>query len=385
MHAREAARRLGVSRATLYAYVSRGLLRSNPVPGTRERDYPREAVEALARKREARRDPGGAAQQTLRWGGLPVLESSVSLISEGRLYYRGQDAIDLARTTASEDVAALLWSVPFSPQRAPRRGRARNERPLHLAMRQRLLDEEDRDPQAGARDRATVCRLGAALMHDFALLAGGVEAPTLAGSLARGWRVPQRHRPKLEAALVVTMDHELNASTFTARCVASAGASTYAALAAALCALSGAKHGGAAARVVALFDEIARARGLEAGVRARFARGEAFPGFGHPLYRDGDPRGALLLDLARSVSTGRAAYRRARRVADLVTTLTGHAPNLDLGLFTLARALKLPSHAPEALFAIGRTAGWIAHVVEEIETDRLIRPRATYRGTPPTS
>src|SRR5262245_3130500 len=110
LSAAEATRALGVTRATLYAYTSRGQLRSEPVPGqTRARRYYREDVERLTRKKAARRDPSSAGAQGLHWGG-PVLESGITLIHDGRFYYRGRDALTLAGIASAEDVAALLWA-----------------------------------------------------------------------------------------------------------------------------------------------------------------------------------------------------------------------------------------------------------------------------------
>src|SRR5215510_900712 len=112
--AQEAASALAVSRATLYAYTSRGQLRSEPVPERpRERRYYREDIERLRERKEARRDPAKAAARGLHWGG-PVLESGITLIHEGRVYYRGRDAVTLAATATLEEAAALLWSADES-------------------------------------------------------------------------------------------------------------------------------------------------------------------------------------------------------------------------------------------------------------------------------
>src|SRR5689334_9992695 len=111
--AKAATRLLGVSRATLYAYVSRGYVRSEPVPGTpRERRYAREDVERLRVRAEERRNPEKAAAHALRWG-VPILESGITLIANGKLYYRGHDAAELARTRSLEEVAALVWTGAF--------------------------------------------------------------------------------------------------------------------------------------------------------------------------------------------------------------------------------------------------------------------------------
>src|SRR6187200_1749985 len=114
MGAGDAARLLKVSRTTLYAYVSRGYVRSQPTPGpSRDRRYSREDVERLRRRAEERREPDKAAARALQWG-MPILESSIALIDGQRLYYRGHDAAVLARTRSLEEVAALIWTGQLS-------------------------------------------------------------------------------------------------------------------------------------------------------------------------------------------------------------------------------------------------------------------------------
>jgi citrate synthase len=200
-------------------------------------------------------------------------------------------------------------------------------------------------------------------------------------------------RRPIEAALVLCADHELNVSAFTARCVASAGAPPQAAVAAGLAAVGGSRHGGQTERVEALLDEVSPAvsrsasRGSSSTVRDRLAdrlrRGEEIPGFGHPLYRDGDPRARLLLDMATASRPRSPHLDAASELAAAALDLLGERPNLDFGLVTLARTLDLPPGAPLALFAVGRSAGWIAHVIEQYGDSRLIRPRARYAGPMP--
>ncbi len=441
--AAEAAAALGVRRATLYAYVSRGLLRSEDDPSGRGRRYAVAQVEALKQRAAGRRDPPGLVRDALDWG-VPVLDSSLTLIAGGRLCYRGLDAVDLARRGETlECVAALLWlgslDAPL-PGGAPRPAPVWPRHPLALLTEgeiatgrswrpmQRLLAwlplASADDPVAYDLRPASVVAAGARLLPLLATCAAGTGPPSASGAsttapvaaiLARGWAKPGSGAGSagrvggdsagsgsaggegiaamtqlIDAALVLSADHELNVSAFTARCVASARAPLAAVVQAGLAALSGARHGAYADRVEALFDEIAPAPGSPVradAVRARLAdrlrRGEDVPGFGHPLYPDGDPRGRLLVDLAAARRPGAAAVEQALAMADAARDLLGDRPTLDFGLVTLARALDLPAGAAVALFAVGRAAGWIAHALEQYADPRLIRPRARYVGPDP--
>jgi citrate synthase len=181
---------------------------------------------------------------------------------------------------------------------------------------------------------------------------------------------------RLRQALVLAADHELNASTFTVRCIAATGASLPACLLGGLAALSGPLHGGMSARCEVMFDEIERAGDPGPVVAQRLQRGDPIAGFGHPLYPDGDPRGRALADLL-------PAGDRHQTILTTLVALIGHAPTIDFSLVALARALRLPHGAPFTIFAIGRSVGWIAHALEQRTQPGLIRPRARYVGVRP--
>jgi citrate synthase len=181
---------------------------------------------------------------------------------------------------------------------------------------------------------------------------------------------------------VLCADHELNVSAFTARCAASAGASPYDTVSAALATLKGSRHGGETKRVAALFAEVRTPRRARTAIAGRLRRGDRVPGFGHPLYPNGDPRAALLIQLAAN-GPDRGAWSLARAVSHTAGELLREQPNLDFGLVALARSYRLPEDAPILLFALGRTAGWIAHAMEQYASGELIRPRASYTGPAP--
>jgi len=379
--AEEAADYLGVSRATLYAYVSRGLVLSEPPAGSasRSRRYPREALDTLRARRDERRDPAGRALR----GGAPVLESSLSLIADGRLWYRGRDACELSRTATVEEVACLLWAgtTDGAEDLFPRTSSRRSRRIGSLADRlvACLVEERARHPVTLAEPTATALRAAARTISALFDAAGARGAGTLAVRLARGWRTASSD--DLRAALVLCADHELNTSAFTARCVASTDAPVHTVLLAALCALEGRRHGGAAGRDVCdLLDDIERL-GAEDACRRVLARRGWLPGFGprHTLYPDGDPRAAELLRRLDLPATDPAAQALA-----FAREVEGDAgPTLELALAALARRARLPDDAAFGLFALGRSVGWVAHALETAREGTLIRPRARYVGPAP--
>jgi len=385
--ANEATSLLGVSRATLYAYVSRGRIRSESAPGAVRRSrYSRDDVERLRARTRERRNPERAAEQALHWG-LPILESSITLIGDGRIYYRGRDAAELARTSSLADVAALIWTGKAeaaqlgAPPRVtvPSGARSGADVPFVARAQAALALAAPADPLAYDLRPHSVARAGWRILHLLAHVAAGPSSePTIDAALAAAWRV-SRHVDLIRAALILCADHELNVSAFTARCVASAGSSPYGVVIAGLAALEGTKHGGTTVRMEAFWDALRRSARLRGGFAERLRRGEAIEGFGHPLYPAGDPRAAVLL--ARLPKTKGAKY--ARDLVAAAHDVLGEPPNVDFALVALARALGLPDGAALTLFAIGRTIGWIGHAIEQYEQNAIIRPRAKYVGENP--
>src|SRR5690242_5352230 len=330
----EATRLLGVTRATLYAYVSRGFLRSQTSAASpRERRYALDDLHRLRRRTEERRAPELAAARTLQWG-LPILESAITLIDGRRLFYRGFDAIELARTRSLIEVASLMWTGDFEKARpeAGARPAARNVPRLPFIARAETMLAAAAGADAAALDlRPTaVPRTGFRALALLTQAAIGRPPATTAidRALARAWRVGNRGVGVINAALVVCADHELNVSSFTARCVASAGSHPYAVVIAGLAALEGPKHGGASARAESMLEALRRARSLPEAIAQRIRRGESIDGFGHPLYRDGDPRARVLLDLVGERYARAAEYAYVRAFADAASRATGEHPNI---------------------------------------------------------
>ena len=383
--AAEAARNLDVTRATLYAYVSRGFIRSEAGPGaSRARRYSRDDVERLRRRAAERRDPDKVAAHALQWG-MPVLESSITLIADDTLYYRGHDVVSLARDASVEAVASLIWTGRLDDRRpefappAPSVPAPRST-PFIIRAQAALALASAVDHQAFDLRSDAVVRAGWRILD----LLVGIEAPRARGpidvALARGWRLRPGSDAVVRAAIILCADHELNVSAFTARCVASAGSNPYAVVTAGLAALEGTKHGGSTARVEATLAAMRRERSLRAALAERLRHGQRIDGFGHPLYRQGDSRAAALLDMLERRYPKSPELRYARDFARAATALTGERPNVDFALGAVSRVLGLPSGSGLTLFAVGRTIGWIGHAIEQYAVDHIIRPRAKYVG-----
>jgi len=388
LDARQTADRLGVSRQTLYAYVSRGLLKALPADNPRQSRYLAAAVDELAATRRRGRKPREIAKATLDWG-MPVLESGLTLIEDGQCYYRGQNAVDLARTASLEDIAALLWQTPKArafPSRAPMNIKAYAELaarvgtapaaetllPLFtVAARDEPTAAWRVDPEMLSRGSGDLVRILAA-----SALRQAPQATPIHQQLASFWGADAASAGLIRQALVLCADHELNASSFTARCIASTGASLKAVIVGALAALSGVKHGAATTRVETLWNSL-DPDNPEKGLHDRLTAGEDIPGFGHPLYPDGDIRATALL------SALPPDFREADRLIEAARDMTGAEPSIDFALVALRHGLRLPEGAAFLLFAIGRSVGWIAHALEQRGTDQLIRPRAIYTGQRP--
>lgn len=370
--AEEAMEQLGVRPQTLYAYVSRGRIEARPDPEDPRRSRYRLAdIGQLAERKRRGRKASDVAAAAISWG-EPVLDSAITTVAHGRLFYRGRDAVELAEHASLEAVARLLRGG----HGAALKGGVRTAPSAEPSIRARLFSSLSvrAGQDAPARGRAPLALAAEAaglldLVADAA--AGRIEHGQIHTRLATAWGRPEAG-DAIRRTLVLLADHELNASTFAARVTASTGASLAAASLAGLAALSGPLHGGMADRVHNLVEESGRI-GAGAAVAGRLARAGPIAGFGHPLYPAGDPRAAALL-AALDLPPAYAALKTA------VEQVTGEAANIDFPLTALVAAHDLPADAPFALFAVARTAGWLAHAVEQSQTGGLIRPRARYSG-----
>ncbi len=372
--AQQAMARLGLKPQTLYAYVSRGLIEARPDEADPRRSlYRAEDVARLVLRKQRGRRSAAIAEDAIAYG-EPVLASAITTIQRGGLWYRGQDATRLAAQAKLEDVARLLWDCGtqrFPPQATPVPAGEPLGRIFTVIAGRAAHDR----PMAGRAKKALYLEAASVLDALVDAVAGGPGEGPIHARLARAWSCEAEGAEPIRKALVLLADHELNASTFAARVAASTGASLAACVMAGLAVLTGPLHGGVARRVLGLMREIER-DGAEAAASARLATGAGLPGFGHPLYADGDPRARVLL----AAFEPPPAYRQAQAT---IAALTGEEPNIDFALTALAARLRLREDAPFQIFAAARCTGWIAHALEQNETGRLIRPRARYTGPAP--
>jgi len=371
----EACRLLGVRPQTVYAYVSRGKLEVMPDPAdTRRSLYRAEDVAGLARRKHAGRKHETLAANTM-FGSEPSIPTALCAFFRGRPYYRGQDAVSLARSANLEEVAQLLWgagqSADFSCATA-----LRSVKPGRVAAFTAL-------GSLAATGHSTRGRLTRVLHDEGQNLVGRLAnafgaqpgSEPLHLRFAQGWKQTKKVAELLRTAMVLLADHELTSSAFAARIAASTGASLPACLLAGLTTLSGPLHGDASGRVQALFSEVERL-GEEQVLAHYLSTGSPLPGFGHHLYPDGDPRAAALLALFEPPKV-------IARFIEKAIELTGLQPNIDVALAALVAHHRLPADAAFSLFATARSVGLLAHSLEQLGVAQVIRPRGRYVGTMP--
>jgi citrate synthase len=390
LSAREASAELAISPATLYAYVSRGLIRSEPSSDSRSHRYRAEDVRVLKERRAPSPEPRGLRNFD---ADLPVMDSAISTITEDGPIYRGVNCIDLAEKDTLEHAATLLWDVtgvdPFSQDNCPRVSdemRAIAEATRHAAPIDRTIAvlalAASADPRAFTRAADGRALLGGRIMRlVVATMLNGTSSPQpLHLQIAKAWAPNSRTAADLiRRALVLLADHELNASAFTVRCAASTGLNLYDAVIAGLVALKGPKHGGAGV-LAAQFMKTLVDGDVAPVIRERVALGERFAGFGHGVYKNGDPRARALLD---ALARAGAAKKLTSEIPERIAEATGEFVNIDYALAVLVHTLGLPPGNELVLFAMARTVGWIAHASEQLRHGGLIRPRARYIGPAP--
>jgi citrate synthase len=393
--AAEAAQRLGIKPSSLYSYVSRGVLTPRRGSDGRASLFDAAEIAGLARRGRPRRAAGGAEL---------VIESELTEISEDHLRFRGQDAISLATTRSFEDVAGLLWTGSFGNAVARGPWQATSEAIAAGTAAQAALPPGTYPlerlqvivPAVAATDRLRLhLDRPAVIAAASSLIAAMVDCLPAAGQLFADSddSIAGRLAPKLclrppgaglvvalRAALVLAADHELAASTLAARVAASVRADPYAVVGTGLGAMSGALHGGASLGAEVLLASAAESADAPRVVGELLRRGERIPGLGHFVYQAGDPRAILLLNLIRKAAPDSDRLAVAEAVLAEARRRALPAPNIEFALAVLATVAGMIPGAGEAVFAIARTAGWLAHALEEYARATPIRPRGVYTG-----
>lgn len=376
---------LGVKPATVYAYVSRGLLPNRRNGDGKNSLFAKSDVDAFIAGRKRT--------------GTPGIQTGITLIRNGHLYFRGHDATVLAREASYEAVATLLWTGGL-PERA-------EPFPVDAVSCRLAADVTSRLPAtARLTDRLRVIVAAAAaadpLRFDTTPTAVTATGRQLITTMAHGpGTAAPAHRPTvaealwsqltgenptdsglyaLNAALVLLADHDIAASTLAARVAASTRAHPYAVVSAGLAVLDGPLHGAASGLAYPMLIEATGTGGPAVTISERLRAGVPVPGFGHPLHPAGDPRATTLFEL---IEDGQAK-ETALRLDELMRTRSGSSANIDLALAAFALHHGMPAEAGEVIFAVARTAGWLAHALEEYADRPLrFRPSGMYAGHQP--
>jgi len=342
-------------------------------------------------------------------------QSSICFIDgvQGRLLYRGYDIVDLAPRSTYEETAFLLWN-----------GHLPTLSELHafssdLSAKRALPDGvvsimTSLPTNCDAMDalRVGVAALG---IYDDPMYPSQEKAQSIAAKMATLVAAIHRHKhnqeilsPKddlgyaanllymvtgenpskdderlMDALLILHADHELNASTFTARVIASTLSDVYSAVTGAVGALKGPLHGGANEKVIEMTIEIGTPENAESYVDAMLAKRQKITGFGHRVYKTMDPRAAILKEMAEKfikTEKERKVFQILEKTEEMMKTWKNLYPNVDLYSGLALNHVGIPSYLFTPVFAVGRTPGWLAHVLEQYADNRLIRPRAEYIG-----
>ena len=342
-------------------------------------------------------------------------QSSICFIDgqEGRLLYRGYDIVDLAPKSTYEETAFLLWNGHLPTVQEL------NSFSADLTAK-RVVPEgvlsilSSLPANCDAMDALRVC-VAALGIYDDPMYTPQEKAQSIAAKI--GTIVPAIHRHKhdqeiiaprddlgysanllymvtgeapskedthlMDVLLILHADHELNASTFTARVIASTLSDVYSAVTGAIGALKGPLHGGANEKVIEMTIEIGNPENAESYVDALLAKRQKITGFGHRVYKTMDPRAAILKDMAKKFVRSekeKKVFQILEKTEEMMKTWKNLYPNVDLYSGLALNHVGIPSYLFTPVFAVGRSPGWLAHILEQYSDNRLIRPRAEYIG-----
>ncbi len=397
MNGPEAAEFLGVKTATLYAYVSRGLLASEPGENARQRRYRLSELIKLRQSTRGFKSPQIAEEGS--WTG-PIIKSAITEIREDGHRYRGFDVFNLLKDNMPfEAVTELLWATektrwtnlkPF-PIPETLKPSINNDSDYLDVLKLLLVSLEIND---------TVCRkllaedtldtahrlvvtmaTAIGLPHGRSHFMSQAEFPVAQTLLkALTGSTSSEEARLINCVLVLCADHELNASALAARIAASCDASLYSCILSALGSFSGTMHGSASKRAHQLVESSTSFVSAQTFLKDYLRQVDEIPGFGTRLYPTGDPRARYIIDLAQKSAKQNDKLNRLVDIVKCIYDELGLHPNLDIGLTAISYALSLPPGSGSTIFAVSRTAGWIAHAIEQRRYSGIIRPRARYIG-----
>lgn len=383
----EAAARLGVKRATLYAYVSRGLLHRHVAMDGRTSLFDSDEIDAF---RSGRRRATEGELDT-------VISTALTWVRDGDLRVRGRDLVALVDQGATyEEIVSLVWAgeVDWSLSDAELsavdtvQAALPSTTPPIDRLRATVITMSALDPMRSDLSAPAIRTAGASVLS--AMVAGlplKGRLPAKGGLADRMWprlvagRSSAAQREALNAALALLVDHGLAASTFGARVAASTRADPYSVVSAGLGVVGGTLHGAASATVHDLLAMAHREGDAGAAIGETHRRLGRNPGFGHTVYDDEDPRYGALMRRVVAAWRNDPRLRVVHEVRDLVSQRSSEIPNIDLALGAFTWLARMDADAGEAIFAVSRTAGWLAHAIEEFgEAPLRFRPRARYVG-----
>ena len=386
LSAHRAAEALGVSVTTLYAYVSRKKIRSQRMPGSRQRRYWKADIDRI--------QGVSSAAPLARPGGL-TRDTDITLITEQGPFYRGQSAVELSDTHDLEQTAGLLWRS--SSQQAF--GETLPKEPPQLAAWLELLagsSTADRatalfplielnNPRAYDLSHEGMCRTGADVLRWLGALLVGAPGPSdepLHLMVARSLGASAEMADLIRRTLVLSADHGFEPGTYAVRAVASTGVTPYRSVLTGLSVSMGQRTlSGRFESLARLLSEVEAAADPADPVVRRIREGEDLPGFGSNLYARGDPRARAVLGRLDAMFAGDRGFQKLKRAIAVAHEVRGLDPDFALTHVYIARRLGLEGR--NSLFVLGRAAGWVAHAIEQYQAGGVIREPSMYTGPLP--